>query len=252
VEPPTPVPSADELVAVADGTVPAAEVATNVAVGATYDFGAHPAADAALVTTRDAHDDVVSELRSEGGYVPTERETDRLRTLVAREGTTPEAAHGCSPRWLTAEIDVRPDGRTAAFLVVEPVDRDDPLATLPGIPAVAIHERDGFGSALSLAADLGGSHAAAIHTTRQRRVKRAAERLRVGRLVVNQPGTATVGSPQNGFAVAPMLGGGADERSELAGGLTVDDFVETTAVSTDVEPLDPIDGRGVNETWRGP
>ena len=244
--------SADGLVAVADGTTPAADVATSVAVGATYDFGAHPAADAALVTTSDARDDVISELRSEGGYVLSEQETDSLRALVTREGTTPETLHGCSPRWLTTELDVPPDARTAAFLVVEPVDHDDPLATLPGIPAVAIHDRDRFGSALSLAADLGGAHAAAIHTTRRRRVERAAETLRVGRLVVNQSGTATIGSSPNGFAVAPVLGGGTDEGSQLSGGLTVEDFVETTTVATDSTPTDPIDSPGVNETWRGP
>lgn len=244
--------SADGLVAVADGTVPAAEVATSVAVGATYDFGAHPAADAALVTTSDARADVISELRSEGGYVLSERETDALRTLVSRDGTVPESTRGCSPRWLTTELDVPPDARTAAFLVVDPVDRDDPLATLPGIPGITVHERDGFGSALSLAADLGGSHAAAVHTTRQRRVKRAVEVLRVGRIVVNQPGIATIGSPENGFAFAPVIGGGADEGSQLDGGLTVDDFVETTPVATDVEPTERSGRSGVNETWRGP
>lgn len=245
--------SADGLVAVADGTNPAADVATHVAVGATYDFGSHPAADAAVVATSDAVGDLLSALRSEGGYVLDEREQDRLRSLVTREnGGLPEAACGCSPRWLTAELDLPPDVRNAAFLVAEPVDRDDPVATLPRIPAIAVHERDGFGSALSLGADLGGPHAAAVHTARQRRVKRAATALRVGRLVVNQPGIATVGSPRNGFPVAPVLGGGADEGSQLGGGLGVEDFIETTEIATDTAPIPAMDGPGAGETWRGP
>lgn len=244
---------ADGLVTVVDGSVPASEAATNLAVGATYDFGSHPAADAAVVTTLDAADDLVASLRAEGGYVLDERERDRLRSLVTRaEGELPEAARGCSPRWLTAEIDLPPDARRAAFLVVEPVDQDDPLATLPGVPAVAVHKREGFGSVLALAADLGSGHAAAIHTERQRRVKRAATSLRVGRLVVNQPGIATVGSPRSGFPVAPLLGGGTDEGNQLTGGLTVDDFIETTTVATEASTLSPIDGQGAGTTWRGP
>lgn len=243
---------ANGLVAVSDGSVSPSAVATSVAVGATYDFGAHPAADAAVVTTTSAVAPLITELENEGGYVLKAAEHEQLRELIERDDGESPSMLGNSPRWFTAELDLPPPARRAAFLVVEPTDRDDPIATLPGIPAVAVHNREEFGDVLQLAADLGGTHAAAVHTTQQRHVQRAAERLQPGRLVVNQPGTAAVGDPRNGLPVAPLLGGGSDEGSQLSGGLTATDLVETTtiAVAPVAEQAAPYPS-GTGETLRG-
>lgn len=243
---------ASELVAVSDGSVPAATVAGRVAVGATYDFGAHPAADAAVVTTSPAANGLIKALENEGGYVLDPAERERLRRLIERDDPGPTSVRGNSPRWFAAELDLPPAARRAAFLIVEPPDSDDPLATLPGIPAVAVHGCEGFDPAVREARELGGTHAAAIHTTRRGRVRRAAERLAPGRLVVNQPGTAAVGDPRNGFPVTPILGGGTDEGSQLSGGLAVTDLVETTTVA--VTPVtERVSHRtAAGETLRGP
>lgn len=244
--------SASELVAVSDGSVAAPAVASRVAVGATYDFGAHPAADAAVVTTVPAAEELIGALEDEGGYVLDATERERLRGLIERDEPGPRSIRGNSPRWFTAELDLPAAARRAAFLIVEPADRDDPIATLPGIPGVAVHAREGFDPVLRAAADLGGTHAAAIHTTRRGRVRRAAERLAPGRLVVNQPGTAAVGDPTNGFPVTPILGGGTGEGSQLAGGLAATDLVETTTVA--VTPVtERVSHRtAAGETLRGP
>ena len=243
---------ADGLVAVADGTASPSAVATRVAVGATYDFGAHPASEAAVITMSPVAEELIGALEDEGGYRLDGAERDRLRDGLDSGTSGWESPRGNSPRWFTSSLELPGEARRAAFLIAEPDDRDDPLATLSGIPAVSVHGADGFGDALALADDLGGAHAAAIHTTRQGRVQRAAERLRPGRLVVNQPGTAAVGSSQHGFPVAPILGGGVDEGSQLSGGLAPTDFIETTRVS--VTTVADRSGRlnGAGETLRGP
>ena len=267
---------ADGLVAVSDGSASTSAVATRVAVGATYDFGAHPAADAAVVTSAETAEPLTAALEGEGGYVLDADERDRLRGLLAGGSASHRAIDadrdartaspvGNSPRWFASVLDLPPAADAAAFLIVdggglrdggEPGRGEDagndPLASLPGIPAVTVHAREGFDAALRLAADLGGPHAAAVHTTRQARVERAAERLAAGRLVVNQPGTAAVGSTRNGFPFAPLLGGGAREGSQLDGGLTATDLIETTGVSvTTVADRHPNRG-GAGETLRGP
>jgi len=268
---------ADGLVSVSDGSASPAAVATRVAVGATYDFGAHPAADAAAVTAEGTTEPLIAALEDEGGYVLDADERERLRDLLTgggpegqrAGGTDPEAARsspiGNSPRWFASALDLPPAARTAAFLIVDggglcegrergkvEAVRDDPLATLSGIPAVAVHAREGFGAALRLAADLGGPHAAAVHTTRQGRVTRAAERLAPGRLVVNQAGTAAAGSARNGFPFAPLLGGGSREGSQLDGGLTATDLIETTSVSATAVGDRAANRNGAGETLRGP
>ncbi|EMA62543.1 aldehyde dehydrogenase family protein [Halorubrum lipolyticum] len=279
---------ADGLVAVSDGSASTSAVATRVAVGATYDFGAHPAADAAAVTAEGTGAPLIAALEDEGGYVLGADECDRLRDLLTvggAETARPTDADrdaergagsspiGNSPRWFASVLDLPPAADAAAFLIVDGGDlsgdqsedlieneesgdgagaRDDPLATLPGIPAVTVHARDGFGAALRLAADLGGAHAAAVHTTRQGRVSRAAERLAPGRLAVNQPGTAAVGSTRNGFPLAPLLGGGSREGSQLDGGLTATDLIETTTVSVTTVADRAPHRSGAGETLRGP
>jgi len=243
---------ADGLVAVSDGSASTAAVATRVAVGATYDFGAHPAAEAAVIAMSPAVDELIGALEDEGGYRLDERERDRLREGLDGGAGEWESPRGNSPRWFASALDLSADPRRVAFLIVEPDDCEGPLATLPGIPAVSVHGADGFGDALALAAELGGPHAAAIHTTRQGRVRRAAERLCPGRLVVNRPGTAAAGGPERGFPVAPILGGGVEEGSQLSGGLAPTDFVETTHVSvrTAADRQSRLDAAG--ETLRGP
>ena len=245
--------SADGLVAVADADADPSAVAPRVAVGATYDFGAHPAADAAVAIPTAAVDELVAGLEDEGGYVLDAAERGRLRDLLDAGGDPPDRIVGNSPRWFAAELDLPPAARRAAFVIADEFDgEDDPLATLPGIPAVAVHDREGFGACLRLAAELGGPHAAAVHTTRHGRVRRAAERLRPGRLVVNQPGTEAVGTRRNGYRFAPILGGGTADGSQLSGGLSPTDLIETTTVSvTAASDRDPrLDGAG--ETLRGP
>jgi sulfoacetaldehyde dehydrogenase len=255
---------ADGLVSVSDGSASMSAVATRIAVGATYDFGAHPAADAAAVTAEGTTEPLIAALENEGGYVLDANECDRLRDLLVGDGAESSPV-GNSPRWFASVLDLPPAADAAAFLIVDGGDlnedgernegedaRDDPLATLPEIPAVTVHARDGFGAALRLATELGGSHAAAVHTTRQGRVRRAAERLAPGRLVVNQPGTAAVGSAQNGFPIAPLLGGGSREGSQLDGGLTATDLIETTSVSVTTVTDRAAHRNGAGETLRGP
>ena len=243
---------ADGLVAVSDGSASTAAVATRVAVGATYDFGTHPASEAAVVTMSPAVDELIGALEDEGGYRLDERERDRLREGLRGETGEWESPHGNSPRWFASALELSADARDVAFLIAEPDDSDDPLAMLPGIPAVSVHGVDGFGEAVALADDLGGPHAAAVHTTRQGRVQRVAERLRPGRLVVNQPGTAAAGAPRSGFPVAPIVGGGVDEGSQLSGGLAPTDFVETTRVSVTTVADRPTGADGAGDTLRGP
>lgn len=266
---------ADGLVAVSDGSAPTSAVATRVAAGATYDFGAHPAADAAVVTAGGTAERLIAALETEGGYVLGAAERDRLRDLLAGGSESVQTTEtgdarrsspvGNSPRWFASVLDLPPAAAAAAFLIVDGRDLsengersqeagagDDPLASLPEIPAVAVHARGGFGAALRLAADLGGPHAAAVHTTRQARVARAAERLAPGRLVVNQPGVAAMGSARNGLPFAPLLGGGAREGCQLDGGLTATDLIETTSVSL-TTVIDHAPHRsGAGETLRGP
>ena len=276
--------SADGFVAVADGSVPAEAVATRVAVGATYDFGAHPAGDAAVVTVTPAVEDLCAALEAEGGYVLDADERDRFRTFLGdaevgsargADGNGTEAAargrsegrdgrsvprvtgggadpRGNSPRWLATALGLPSAARQAAFLVAEPDGADDPLATLPGLPAVAVHGRDGFDAATGLAAEIGSPHAAAVHTSQQRRARRVAERLAPGRLVVNQPGIAAAGTRSNGFAVAPLLGGGTAEGSQLCGGLTADRLAQTTTVAATSVADEASHRNGAGETLRGP
>jgi len=254
---------ADGVVAVADGSVPAEAVATRVAVGATYDFGAHPAGDAAVVTVSPAVGPLCTALEDEGGYVLDADERDRFRQLLGgsegeRSGDGVERAageadpRGNSPRWLAAALGLSSAAEESAFLVAEPDGADDPLASLPGVPAVAVHGRGGFDAALELAAEVGSPHAAAVHTTRQRRARRAAERLAPGRLVVNQPGIAATGARSNGFDAAPVLGGGTAEGSQLCGGLTADRFARTTAVAATSVVDEASHRNGAGDTLRGP
>jgi len=251
--------SADGVVAVADGSVPAPAVAARVAVGATYDFGAHPAGDAAVVTVSPAVDPLCAALEDEGGYVLDAAERDRLRALLGdSEGGESEARaagsdpRGKSPRRLAAALGLPNAARQTSFLIVTPDSADDPLATLPGIPAVAVHGRSGFDAATALAAEIGSRHAAAVHTTQQRRARRAAERLAPGRLVVNQPGIAATGARSNGFEAAPVLGGGAAEGSQLRGGLTPDRLAQTATVAATSIADEASHRNGAGDTLRGP
>ncbi|ELZ48153.1 acetaldehyde dehydrogenase (acetylating) NAD-dependent [Halorubrum californiense DSM 19288] len=249
---------ADGVVAVADGSVPDRAVATRVAVGATYDFGAHPAGDAAVVTVSPTVDALCAALEAEGGYVLDAAERDRLRALLGDDGDGGDDGddeadpRGNSPRWLAAALDLPSAAREASFLVAEPNGADDRLATLPGIPAVAVHGRSGFDAATALAAEIGSPHAAAVHTTQQRRARRVAERLAPGRLVVNQPGIAATGARSNGFEAAPVLGGGTAEGSQLCGGLTPDYFAQTTTVAATTVADEASHRNGAGDTLRGP
>lgn len=227
---------ADGAVAVVDASADPRSAASGVAAGAAYDFGAHPASDAAVVVTESAADAFRDGLEAAGGYVLSAAEREQLDVVLTEAGETnamvpSDDLRGCSPRRLaSAAVDGRPS-EPPAFLVAEASSVDEPTARLPGIPAVTVHERAGFSAALDAASQLGAGHVAAVHTEDSYRVERAATALGVGRLVTNQPAVAAAGGREEGLPVAPLLGAGSAEGSHLDGGLTHEAFCNGTTVA---------------------
>jgi len=77
-----------------------------------------PAADAAVVTAEGTTEPLIAALEDEGGYVLDANECDRLRDLLAGDGTELSSPVGNSPRWFASTLDLPPAADATAFLIV--------------------------------------------------------------------------------------------------------------------------------------
>jgi len=222
-----------------------------------------------VVTAEGTTEPLIAALEDEGGYVLDANECDRLRDLLAGDGTELSSPVGNSPRWFASTLDLPPAADATAFLIVagenlgkypsengernEDEDAgDDPLAALPGIPAVTIHACEGFSARAAAGGRAGritcrcGPHDA---TGAGPAGRGAARSWPTRRQPAGHCGGG-VGAKRVPDRAAPR--GGSREGSQLDGGLTATDLIETTSVSVTTVTDRAAHRNGAGETLRGP
>ncbi|WP_226022051.1 aldehyde dehydrogenase family protein [Halomicrobium salinisoli] len=233
------------VVVVVDETVDAATAAERLAASTVLDHGA-TCVNANVAVLHDAvATGVLDALVADGGYRCSPGETEAVADhLFSASGALDRSSVGSSATDIAdaAGIDVPPETR---FLLVDGdgLAPDHPLFGEKLSPVVTTRTVDGFGDGLELADAIltheGRGHSCAVYTDSNRRVRSAAERLPVGRLLVNQSSIALAGGESNAVPFTLSLGGGTWAGNQSDGNLSYREFLDvTTVVRPRSEPVD--------------
>jgi sulfoacetaldehyde dehydrogenase len=234
-------------VSVVDETAAPQQVAELIAHSKTFDHGISCSAENAIAIQSSVWDAVLRELTSVGGHLLSATEKVQLQAVMWRGRRFNPSLIG-QPAQRIAElagISVPPSARF--FLVEESgVGPKYPFSGHKLSLVATIYRWNEFEQAIELVnrivAFSGRGHSCGIHTARPDRAERLGEKVRVSRIMVNQPQSlANSGDWTNGMPMSLTLGCGSWGRNSTSSNVTWRNLLNLTWVSYPIESRRPTD-----------
>lgn len=217
---------AGNVVAIVDETADPEAVAAKIAAVKPFDNGSGCSIENAIAIHESLYDETIEAMRAHGAHLCSPGERERLRAVMWPDGhaiNRDVVARSAQHIARLANIDTHESTR---FLLVagEKIGPEDRFSGEKLSPVLTVWKWSDFDEMLDRLERIlrfsGLGHSAAIHTEREDRVLRLAERAHVGRISFNQPhGFANAGSWTSGQPITASLGGGT-----WAGNMTSDNI----------------------------
>ena len=217
---------AGNVVSIVDDTADLAAAAHKIRLSKTANNSASCSSENAVALYESIYDDMVEALKSEGGYMCSTDEREKLRQYMWPDGTHLNRDIVAKPATFIAEnagIDVPEDTR---FLMVigEKIGPEDRFSGEKISPVLTVWKWTDFDEMVDRLEKIlkfsGEGHSASIHTENDERRVKLALRANVGRIVCNQPHAhANSGGWTTGLPTTDTLGCGS-----WAGNITSDNI----------------------------
>ncbi|MDX1690693.1 MAG: aldehyde dehydrogenase family protein [Acidimicrobiia bacterium] len=220
---------------VVDATADIADAAAKIRFSKTFDNATSCSSENALVVHEDVYADMVEALESEGGYVCSAAERDRLEAVMWVDGAlNPEII--AQPAARIAELaGLGPDAADAAFFMVEGTGTgpDHPFSGEKLSVVLTLYRYGEFSDAIALVQDIlayqGIGHSCGIHTTDEAKARRLALEVDVARVLVNQAhAVGNGGAFDNGLNTTLTMGCGTWAGNAISENLSYRHFLNTT------------------------
>jgi sulfoacetaldehyde dehydrogenase len=230
-----------------DETADLADAAAKIRLSKTFDYATSCSSENSVHVQDGIYDAALDALRSEGGYLLTGAEKQRLQAVMWPDGHLSPSVVAQPPRTI-AELAGLDDPRAleAEFFMVEedgygpqfPFSREK-LSVVLTVYRYA--DLDGCLERIQGILDFqGAGHSCGIHTQRPERAHLVAERLRVARVLVNQAHCfGTGGAFNNGLGFTLTMGAGTWAGNSISGNLSYRDFLNITRLAQVVEERVP-------------
>lgn len=224
-----------------DETADLQDAAAKIRVGKTGDNASGCSAENSLVIQAPRYDDMVAELKREGGYLVTPDEKRRLQDVMWVDGHL-SSAIVAKPVQVIADLAGIKVPEDTQFLMVEEVGIG------PGYPfsgekmslVLTLYEYDEFDDAIDKINEIthfsGLGHSCGIHSFDDDHIMRLALKTHTARVVVRQPhGAGNSGNWFNGLSNTFSLGCGTWGGNIVSENITQKHYINTTWVA---EPID--------------
>ncbi len=235
---------------IVDGSTDLDEAANMVMRSKTFDHATSCSTENNLVINEEVYDDFVKALEKQGGYLIKNGtpEKDKLREAVWPDGHTLSRHIVAQPVEKIAEIAGLKLPAGTKFIMVEE-DGIGPNNLFSGEKLSVIttlHKyrdfHDGLDKLESIINYMGQGHSCGIHTKHDYRVLELAERMKVARIMVNQPQClANSGAWTNGMPMSMTLGCGTWGNNSISDNVTWKDLLNFTWVSYPIPSTQPTD-----------
>lgn len=247
---------AGNAVVIVDETADLAEAAKKIYLGKTFDNATSCSSENSLIIQTGIYEEMVAQLKAQGGYLCNEEERAKLQTLMWPDGVHLNGAIVAQPvEKITNLAGIQiPDGTT--FLMVEgkQISPDDPFCKEKLSLVLTLWKFTDFVDAILTINEItninGRGHSCGIHTTREDRVIELAISVNVSRIMVNQSHSlGNSGNYNNGMPFTLTLGCGSWGGNITTENIHLKHYMNVTWVSKPIEPVVPDEEKIFKEYW---
>lgn len=205
------------------------------------DYGVPCTGDQTVHIPRDREQEALKAFEAAGAFLVTDpADVDKLRKKVFKENGAANTELVGRPASKVAEIigldGVPADTKVLLFKLDGTAGPDEPLSREILTTVLRYQVYDKFEDAVELARETllmeGAGHSSIVFSTNDKHIDHAGVRLPVGRLLVNQSGNASSGSPyNNGLVPTISLGCGSWGNNSTSDNLTYTHLMNLTRIS---------------------
>lgn len=247
---------AGNAVVIVDETADLAEAAKKIYLGKTFDNATSCSSENSLVIQAGIYEEMVAQLKAQGGYLLNDEERAKLQALMWPDGVHLNGAIVAQPVEKIASLaDIQiPEGKT--FLMVEgkQISPEDPFCKEKLSLVLTLWKFTDFPYAIRTINEItninGKGHSCGIHTAREDRIIELAVSVNVSRIMVNQSHSlGNSGNYNNGMPFTLTLGCGSWGGNITTENIHLKHYMNVTWVSKPIEPVVPDEEIIFKEYW---
>lgn len=230
-----------------------ADAAAKIKRSKTFDYATSCSSENSIHVDAAVYDDMLTELRKQGGYLLDADEKRRLQAVMWPNGRLNPDVLAREPAKIAALAGLdTPDARSAEFFMVEEdgVGPDHPFSGEKLSVVLTVYRYEDFDACLDRIQRIldfqGAGHSCGIHTRTEALATTVAERLRVARVLVNQAHCfGTGGGFDNGLNFTLTMGAGTWAGNSISENLSYRHFLNITRLARVIPPRVPSE----DELW---
>ena len=248
---------AGNAVTIVDDTQDMKVVAEKIRRSKTFDQATSCSSENSAVIDSKVYAQFIAAMEAEGGHLLNASEKAKLQKAMWPDGKTlnRDVVAQCASKIAKVAGIALPEGKS--FLMVEEtgVGKDHPFSGEKLSVVITLYKWDAFDEAVDLVnritAYSGAGHSCGIHTTDRNRALTLASKVKVSRVMVNQPQSlSNSGAWTNGMPVTLTLGCGSWGRNMSSENITWKHLLNTTWVSFPIANKQPTDEELFSESVR--
>jgi sulfoacetaldehyde dehydrogenase len=248
---------AGNAVVIVDETADLAAAAERIFQGKTFDNATSCSSENSLVIHSSIYDQMLEELKSQGGYLCNDLERAKLQTLMWPDGEHLNGAIVAQPVEKLASMAGFEIPKDTTFLMVEgkSVGREDPFCKEKLSLVLTIWKYEQFEDAIKIVEDItainGSGHSCGIHTLNEDHILQLGMRVKASRIMVNQAHSyGNSGNYNNGMPFTLTLGCGTWGGNITTENIHWKHYLNITWISKPITPVIPNEDEIFGEYWQ--
>ena len=247
---------AGNAIMVVDETADLKDAAHKIFLGKTFDNATSCSSENSVVIQSKVFDKTIENLKSEGGYMCSQDEKEKLRKVMWPDGSHLNkdiVAQAPSKIAKMASLNA-PDDVKFIMVLGEKIGPADMFGCEKLSPVLTVWKVGSFDEAIDyverLTAFCGYGHSCGIHTTSDENMLKLAMKVKVSRIMVRQPQSyGNSGNYDNGMPFSMTLGCGTWGGNIVSENITWKHFLNTTWVAQPIEPVIPDENKLFGKHW---
>lgn len=247
---------AGNAVVIVDESADLAAAAEKIYKGKTFDLATSCSSENSIVVQESIYAKLIDELKSQGGYFCNESERELLKNFMWPDGVHLNKDVVAQPvEKIAKQAGLKiPDKTTFLMVKGKSVSPDDPFCKEKLSVVLTVWKYQDFDEAISFVSNItdlnGRGHSCGIHSTNEDHILALSTRVKVSRIMVNQPQSlGNSGNFANGMPFTLTLGCGSWGGNISTENLSWKHFMNVTWVSKPIEPVVPEEEQVFGAVW---